>query len=84
MILHPAIERHRHHLKLIVVGPGAWQLEHRQLLEEWKIDCVVNGEAEEDALGLFEAALRAEPLPRKVECDSPSSKAFRRPTTARL
>jgi len=71
LILHPAIERHRKHLKVIVGGPGAWQLEHKKLLDEWKIDCVVNGEAEEDALGLFETALRGEPLPRKVECDSP-------------
>ncbi len=72
LILHPAIARHRSHLKVIVGGPGAWQLEHKKLLDEWGVDCLVNGEAEEDALMLFEAALRGETLPRKIDCDSPS------------
>jgi radical SAM superfamily enzyme YgiQ (UPF0313 family) len=79
LILHPAIARHRHHLKVIVGGPGAWQLQHKNLLDEWRIDCLVNGEAEEDAPALFEAALRGETLPRVVDCDSPKLESI--PTT---
>jgi radical SAM superfamily enzyme YgiQ (UPF0313 family) len=71
LIHHPAIQRHRAHLRVIVGGPGAWQLEHKHLLDAWGIDCLVNGEAEEHALALFEAAVRGEPLPRKVDCPSP-------------
>ena len=71
LIQHPAIERCRRHLKVIVGGPGAWQLEHKKLVEEWGIDCIVHGEAEEVAAGLFEAAIRGEANPRRVECASP-------------
>ena len=71
LIQHPAIERRRPHLKVIVGGPGAWQLEHKNLVEEWGVDCIVHGEAEEVVAGLFEAAVRGEAIPRRVECTSP-------------
>jgi radical SAM superfamily enzyme YgiQ (UPF0313 family) len=72
LILHPAIRRHKSHVKIIVGGPGAWQVEHKQLQDEWMIDCLVDGEAEEVVLPLFEAAIRGESLPRKVRGSSPS------------
>src|SRR4029078_8208701 len=34
-------------------------------------DCLVEGEAEDAVQDLFEAAVRGETLPRKVECSSP-------------
>jgi len=68
LILHPALRRHKDHLKVIVGGPGAWQIEKRGLQNEWRIDCIVHGEAEDEVLPLFEAALRGGPLPRSVEC----------------
>lgn len=71
LIQHPAIQMRRPRLKVIVGGPGAWQIEHKNLAGEWGIDCVVNGEAEEAVVGLFETALRGDPLPRHVECKSP-------------
>jgi radical SAM superfamily enzyme YgiQ (UPF0313 family) len=71
LIEHPALRLHRKHLKIVAGGPGAWQIEHRGLVEEWGIDCIVHGEAEEVALDLFERALRGEPLPKRVECGSP-------------
>jgi len=71
LILHPALRQHRSHLKIIVGGPGAWQIEKKNLQDEWAVDCIVDGEAEEVVLPLFEAALRGEPLPRKVSGDSP-------------
>ncbi|GAB4246734.1 MAG: radical SAM protein [Acidobacteriota bacterium] len=72
---HPVLARHRSHLKVIVGGPGAWQIEHRGLQERWGIDCLVEGEAEEVVADLFERALRGEELPRKIECPSPPLEA---------
>lgn len=68
---HPAIARHKSHLKLIVGGPGSWQLERRGMLDRWGIDCVVDGEAEGIALDLFERAARGEALERKISGASP-------------
>ncbi|MBI3668572.1 MAG: B12-binding domain-containing radical SAM protein [Acidobacteria bacterium] len=72
LILHPALRQHKPHLKLIVGGPGSWQIEKKNLQDEWQIDCLVDGEAEEVVLPLFEAAVRGETLPRKVEGHSPA------------
>jgi radical SAM superfamily enzyme YgiQ (UPF0313 family) len=71
MVLHPALRQHKPHLKIIVGGPGAWQIEKKNLQDEWQIDCLVDGEAEEVILPLFEAALRGESLPRKADGTSP-------------
>jgi radical SAM superfamily enzyme YgiQ (UPF0313 family) len=71
LITHPAIARHKDHLKLIVGGPGAWQIEHKNLVGEWGIDSVVHGEAEEVIVPLFEAAVRGEALEARIECRSP-------------
>jgi radical SAM superfamily enzyme YgiQ (UPF0313 family) len=76
LILHPALSRHREHLKIIVGGPGAWQIEKKNLQDEWGVDTIVDGEAETVVLDLFERALRGEPLPRKVECKSPPLEAI--------
>jgi radical SAM superfamily enzyme YgiQ (UPF0313 family) len=54
-----------------VGGPGAWQIEKKNLQDTWQIDCVVHGEGEEVVLPLFESALRGETLPRRIECASP-------------
>jgi radical SAM superfamily enzyme YgiQ (UPF0313 family) len=72
LILHPVLRQHKEHLKIIVGGPGAWQIAHKNLQDEWLIDCLVDGEAEEVAVPLFEAAVRGEPLPRRVEGRSPA------------
>jgi hypothetical protein len=78
LITHPAIRLHKSHLKIIVGGPGSWQIEKKGLQDEWLIDTIVDGEAEDVVLPLFEAALRGEPLPRKVECKSPKLSAIPR------
>jgi radical SAM superfamily enzyme YgiQ (UPF0313 family) len=78
LIEHPALRRHKPHLKVIVGGPGAWQIPHKQLQEQWRIDCIVDGEAEEVALELFDRAMRGEPLPSKVECKSPKLQSIPR------
>jgi len=71
LILHPAIRQHKQHMKVIVGGPGSWQIEKKNLQDEWLIDTIVDGEAENIVLPLFEAALRGEALPRKLLGDSP-------------
>ena len=78
MITHPVLRQHSPHLKLIVGGPGAWQIEKKNLQDEWGIDCLVHGEAEDLTLGLFEAALRGEPLPRSLEGHSPQMESIPR------
>jgi radical SAM superfamily enzyme YgiQ (UPF0313 family) len=72
LVEHPALKAHRSHLRVLVGGPGAWQIEKKNLQDEWGIDCIVHGEAEAVVLDLFERAMRGEALPRRVECDSPA------------
>jgi hypothetical protein len=71
LILHPVLQRHKPHLKIIVGGPGSWQIDKKNLQDTWQIDTIVDGEGEDVALPLFEAAIRGEPLPRRVEAHSP-------------
>ncbi|HEV8384272.1 MAG TPA: radical SAM protein [Candidatus Acidoferrales bacterium] len=71
LIEHPALREHNHHLKIIVGGPGSWQIEKQNLQDEWRIDTIVDGEAEDIVLPLFEAAVRGETLPRKAMGNSP-------------
>ena len=71
LIQHPVLQRHKHHLKVIVGGPGSWQIEHKGLQDEWGIDCLVSGEAEEILRPLFRSAVEGEDIPRKVEGHSP-------------
>lgn len=79
LITHPSIQKHKDHLKVIVGGPGSWQIEKKNLQDEWGIDCIVEGEAEDLVLDLFERAVRGESLPRKVEGGSPKMENI--PTT---
>jgi hypothetical protein len=71
LILHPVLRQHKPHLKIIVGGPGSWQIERLQLQDAWLIDCLVEGEAEDEVVPLFEAAVRGESLRRKVVGHSP-------------
>jgi len=71
LITHPAILKQKDRLKIVVGGPGSWQIEKKNLQDEWNIDCIVDGEAEEIVIPLFESAMRGEELPRKIEGKSP-------------
>ena len=44
LLSHPAIQSYKP--KIVVGGPGAWQLEDREIRNELRIDCVVIGEGE--------------------------------------
>jgi radical SAM superfamily enzyme YgiQ (UPF0313 family) len=60
----PAVKKYKP--KIIVGGPGAWQLEDEEIREKLKIDCVVIGEGERVVVPLFEKALNGEDLPSIV------------------
>ncbi len=79
LITHDAIKKHKNHLKLIVGGPGSWQIEKKNLVDEWNIDCIVEGEAEDYILDLFESAIRGESLPKHLDGKSPNMEKI--PTT---
>ncbi|HVE59808.1 MAG TPA: radical SAM protein [Pyrinomonadaceae bacterium] len=72
LITHDAIKKHKDHLKIIVGGPGSWQIEKKGLQDEWKIDCIVEGEAEDLILDLFKRAVQGESLPKRIEGKSPN------------
>ncbi|PVX23778.1 MAG: radical SAM protein [Candidatus Bathyarchaeum sp.] len=61
----PAIRKHRP--RIVVGGPGAWQLENTKARRELGIDCVVVGESEKVAGSLFEKAVNNETLPEVVQ-----------------
>ncbi|GIU70959.1 MAG: radical SAM protein [Candidatus Nitrosocaldaceae archaeon] len=61
------ISKMKHNSRLIIGGPGIWQLEeHPEKFDEWHIDCLVEGEAEGIVGKLFEDAINGKKLPFKV------------------
>jgi radical SAM superfamily enzyme YgiQ (UPF0313 family) len=64
LLRHPAIRRFKP--KIVVGGPGAWQLEDEEVRRELGIDCVVVGEGEKTAGPIFEKAVNGEELPEVV------------------
>jgi radical SAM superfamily enzyme YgiQ (UPF0313 family) len=52
--------------KIIVGGPGAWQLTNEETRARFGIDCLVEGEGEMTAPQLFKDALDGRPLPNYV------------------
>lgn len=61
---HPSIKRYRP--RIIVGGPGAWQIDE-EARRSLGIDCVVIGEGEKVVGPLFEKAVRGERIPERVE-----------------
>ena len=61
-------EAKRRGLKIIVGGPGAWQLKLRpRFVDTHGIDCIIDGEAEKVVGRIFKAAIKGEELPRFYE-----------------
>lgn len=65
----PAIRKAKKRgLKIIVGGSGVWQFRYREkFVEEYGIDCIVEGEAEKVIGKIMRAALNDEELPRYYE-----------------
>jgi len=61
---HPVVRRFRP--KVVVGGPGAWQLEPEEIRSKLGIDCVVIGEGERVIVSIFEKAFKGEELPGVV------------------
>jgi len=64
LLNHPSILKYKP--KIIVGGPGAWQLEDEYIRRKLGIDCVVIGEGEKVAPKLFKMAVNGESLPGVV------------------
>jgi radical SAM superfamily enzyme YgiQ (UPF0313 family) len=64
LLNHPAIKRFKP--KIVVGGPGAWQLENVEIRKELGIDCVIVGEGENVVGPIFEKAVKGETLPEIV------------------
>jgi radical SAM superfamily enzyme YgiQ (UPF0313 family) len=60
----PAVKRFKP--KIIVGGPGAWQLEDAETRKTLGIDCVVIGEGEKVAYAIIKKAITGEQLPEIV------------------
>ncbi len=60
----PVVEKY--HPKIIVGGPGAWQLVDPEVRKKAGIDCVVVGEAERVIASLFRKVLAGEEIPGLV------------------
>jgi len=67
LLSHPAVKMYKP--KIIVGGPGAWQLEDAEAREKLGIDCVVIGEGEKVVDALIKKAINGEPLPKIVHGD---------------
>ncbi|MGQ9530799.1 MAG: B12-binding domain-containing radical SAM protein [Candidatus Bathycorpusculaceae bacterium] len=58
----------KHGLKIVVGGPGVWQFRYRpKFVEEYGIDCIIEGEAEKVIGKIIRAALNGEVLPKYYE-----------------
>src|SRR6266581_1851958 len=66
IVKHPVIEKYKP--KIVVGGPGAWQLERANRLDEFKIDYLIDGEVERAFSDLFRRIMEGDPsLPRIVK-----------------
>jgi len=62
----PSVRRHRP--KIVVGGPGSWQLDkYHEIRDQLGIDCVVTGEGEIILPKLVKMVEAGEPMPRSVE-----------------
>jgi radical SAM superfamily enzyme YgiQ (UPF0313 family) len=63
IVTHPAVLKYKP--KIVVGGPGAWQLEKANRLDEFKIDYLIDGEIERVFASLFARIVEGDPtLPR--------------------
>jgi radical SAM superfamily enzyme YgiQ (UPF0313 family) len=70
LIYRPALQRARKNgLKLIVGGPGSWQLNHGIK----GMDCIVGGESENILPALLDKVRKGESLPKTIQCQRDQS-----------
>jgi radical SAM superfamily enzyme YgiQ (UPF0313 family) len=61
---HPSVQKYKP--KIIVGGPGAWQLEDAKTRERYGLDCVIIGEGEKVVDAIFKKAINNEKIPGVV------------------
>ena len=68
------VEAKKRGLKIVVGGPGAWQLRLRpKFVDDHKINCVIDGEAEKVVGKIFRTAIEGGELPRFYEVSAKES-----------
>ena len=66
IVTHPAIKKYQP--RIVVGGPGAWQLEKADRLDEFKINYLIDGEIEKVFSDLFRRIMAGDPsLPRIIK-----------------
>src|SRR5918912_1438664 len=66
IVTHPVLEKYRP--KIVVGGPGAWQLEKADRLDEFRVSHLIDGEIERVFSDLFRRIIAGDPtLPRIVK-----------------
>jgi radical SAM superfamily enzyme YgiQ (UPF0313 family) len=66
IVTHPVIKKYRP--KIVVGGPGAWQLEKANRLDEFNVDYLIDGEIERVFSDLFKRIMAGDPtLPRIIK-----------------
>jgi len=66
IVEHPVIKKYRP--KIVIGGPGAWQLERANRLDEFNVDYLIDGEIERVFSDLFKRIMAADPtLPRIIK-----------------
>ena len=69
LVMHPAIKKYKHSLKVIVGGYGSWQLERQHVSKNYGVDCVLMGGRPGPIVELFKKAINGEPLPIIAKAD---------------
>ena len=64
IVKHPVLEQYRP--KIIVGGPGAWQLEKQDRLDEFRIDHLIDGEIERVFADLFKRIIDGDPTLERI------------------
>src|SRR3989441_11222829 len=64
IVTHPVIAKYKP--KIVVGGPGAWQLERANRLDEFKIDYLIDGEIERVFSDLFKRMMAGDPTLERI------------------
>ena len=66
IVTHPVIKKYKP--KIVIGGPGAWQLERANRMDEFKVDYLIDGEIERVFSDLFKRIMSGDPsLPRIIK-----------------
>jgi len=63
-VTHPSLQKYNP--KVVVGGAGTWQIRDARKTEEYNVDCLVHGLAEQVAVDVFKKAMNGEQLPKEV------------------